>query len=517
MKAYAVLSGGGVKGAALAGCLAGSEDQGIEFVGYGGTSAGALVSTLACVGYEGSRIGQLMMDRLHPRRFLDDSGEDLEEVRKALEEVWGTWSRSGWTARKMWKTYRVGREQRAMTARLARQHGLYSGAALKRVLYEAIRDIMPDVQQFGDITFEQLADKHCPVLKIVASDLHKRCAAVYGSTRLNGDGGGRLYSNSVLEAVRASTAYPMVFAPCEMADGTRLVDGGLASNLPSFLFREEQSRTNFPVILFDLVVTRDAAPRKHTLPSYAMAIAGAALDAGDDLMAGIIPGVRRIPVPLSADIEVLGFNVTSAQLEGLYNAGYAATSRSLSAWDRLQMSRSTGADLQRELWSHYGDRKLVEPVLWAIKSALEGHGARDVRVSVMLPTGRKSGSRIVTYSHGFRPGDADRDLELGEHEGCSGLCVQERRAVVVNLEQHTYPSDYRDLRDENKAKVPRDRRAMISLPVFGAGNGEQVSSLPIRGVLSLDTSSSLEEVDLRNSMLAASLTSWTDILARVMR
>ncbi len=35
MRAYAILDGGGVKGAALAGCLKAAEELGIEFAGYG--------------------------------------------------------------------------------------------------------------------------------------------------------------------------------------------------------------------------------------------------------------------------------------------------------------------------------------------------------------------------------------------------------------------------------------------------------------------------------------------------
>jgi hypothetical protein len=41
MRANAIYAGGGVKGAALAGCLRAAEQQGVKFVGHGGTSAGA--------------------------------------------------------------------------------------------------------------------------------------------------------------------------------------------------------------------------------------------------------------------------------------------------------------------------------------------------------------------------------------------------------------------------------------------------------------------------------------------
>jgi len=50
MKAYAILDGGGIKGAALAGCLAAAEELRIEFAGYGRTSAGCIVALLASLG-----------------------------------------------------------------------------------------------------------------------------------------------------------------------------------------------------------------------------------------------------------------------------------------------------------------------------------------------------------------------------------------------------------------------------------------------------------------------------------
>ena len=53
-----------------------------------------------------------------------------------------------------------------------------------------------------------------------------------------------LYGSSVLDAVRASTCYPFVFQPVDRNRQCWLVDGGLASNLPAFLFHDEQQRTD---------------------------------------------------------------------------------------------------------------------------------------------------------------------------------------------------------------------------------------------------------------------------------
>lgn len=73
MKAYGVFDGGGVKGTALAGCLAAAQDEKIEFQGYGGTSAGSIVALLAAVGYSGHELGGILVD-LEFTELMDDEG-----------------------------------------------------------------------------------------------------------------------------------------------------------------------------------------------------------------------------------------------------------------------------------------------------------------------------------------------------------------------------------------------------------------------------------------------------------
>ncbi|WP_394223487.1 patatin-like phospholipase family protein [Alteromonas gracilis] len=47
MKAYGVFEGGGVKGVALAGAYKAALENDVDFIGFGGTSAGAIVALLA--------------------------------------------------------------------------------------------------------------------------------------------------------------------------------------------------------------------------------------------------------------------------------------------------------------------------------------------------------------------------------------------------------------------------------------------------------------------------------------
>src|SRR5437660_5588012 len=83
MKAYAILQGGGVKGAALAGCLKAAEELKIDFEGYGGTSAGSIIGLLGSVGYKGDELRQILTEDMTFSELLDDKGVLLQELKDA--------------------------------------------------------------------------------------------------------------------------------------------------------------------------------------------------------------------------------------------------------------------------------------------------------------------------------------------------------------------------------------------------------------------------------------------------
>src|ERR1019366_788749 len=87
MKAFGIFDGGGVKGAPWAGCLAAAEDHEVEFVGYGGSSAGSIVAALAAAGYNGREIWNLMKNDFAPLRLLDDDGTRLRKAQSCQERA----------------------------------------------------------------------------------------------------------------------------------------------------------------------------------------------------------------------------------------------------------------------------------------------------------------------------------------------------------------------------------------------------------------------------------------------
>jgi len=101
MRAFAIYAGGGVKGAALAGCLRAAEQQGVKFVGHGGTSAGSMIALMAAVRYGGEELERILVEELDFRTLLEDEGQRLEQARAKVEKISSALS-SGWLPQKFW-------------------------------------------------------------------------------------------------------------------------------------------------------------------------------------------------------------------------------------------------------------------------------------------------------------------------------------------------------------------------------------------------------------------------------
>ena len=76
-----------MKGAAFAGCLAAAEEEGVSFVGYGGTSACSIAAVLACVGYTPAELRQIFVNEMSFLTLLDGTAEDLRVLRELPDKL----------------------------------------------------------------------------------------------------------------------------------------------------------------------------------------------------------------------------------------------------------------------------------------------------------------------------------------------------------------------------------------------------------------------------------------------
>jgi NTE family protein len=503
MKAYAILDGGGVKGAALSGSLSAAADNQIEFQGYAGSSAGAIVALLAAVGFTPPEIKDIMLDEIKFTDFLDDNGVELNKLKQTSAEVSSAWSNKNRLIATLKTAWRIWM-RREVLRRIVHHLGLYTASKLRAFLDTKITQKLGNAPIEG-FTFRFLANAGCPPLKIVAADLRKRAPHVYSLQNSAG--------TSVIDAVRASMSYPFVFQPVQFYDSYQ-VDGGLSSNLPLSVFEEERRSNSVPVMAFDLEASKTTALASYGVRQFCGDLLATALESGDVMMREALSGVYHVRIAIPEGIDTLDFSLSRERRDALFNAGYTQTSQYI----KKIVPQWTQANNEIEwLQATHAPAKIVQPVLRAAAKEIESRtGAENVRAHVMLPTGK--GQRVVTYQFNMDH-DPDSDLMLDVEAGCTGRTWTEKKPTFADLEEArmTYASKWKMTREQQN-KIREDRRAMCSFPIFEKSKIKYGEEWRIIGTLSFDSKSELS-VWLANEASTKNIVdiglTWSDIVGKL--
>jgi len=293
MRADGVFAGGGVKGVAFTGALQAAAEAGYnEWGQLAGTSAGAITAMALAVGYDAATM-KSEIDAFDLSKIADYGGP-----------------------------LRVGALEN-----LAFHRGLTHGKALTRWIERLIADAPRPATKFGELGGR---------LRVVGTDLaHTRLVVFPEDVALYVDENGRRLDPDefpIAEAVRISAGFPYFFPPLKLRDAETgkqgvLVDGGVASAYPVFLFDKPQPA--HPTWGFRLFA--GSAPER---PSYAE-IGG--LDWPLDMLIGVVEtamnafdkldmhafGNRTIAIP-TGDVGTLDFALDEQQRQFLYDSGYQA-------------------------------------------------------------------------------------------------------------------------------------------------------------------------------------------------
>ncbi|RIJ66445.1 MULTISPECIES: patatin-like phospholipase family protein [unclassified Rummeliibacillus] len=202
-----VFSGGGIKGFAFVGALQVLEDRGIYFERVAGTSAGAILACFIAAGYSADEIEKLL-DELDVATFLDSP--------MAFSSIpFMRW------------------------INLYFRMGLYQGKELEKWFYEKLAD--KDVYTFDDLPEG--------ALKLIASDLtNGKMIVLPDDLEEYGVNPG---SFLISRALRMSCGVPFFFQPVKMrvsGGESIVVDGGVLSNFPIWLFDDENKRKGRPML-----------------------------------------------------------------------------------------------------------------------------------------------------------------------------------------------------------------------------------------------------------------------------
>ncbi|TLS36109.1 patatin-like phospholipase family protein [Pseudalkalibacillus caeni] len=292
MKADAVFEGGGVRGIAFTGAVEAMEEYGYEWERLAGTSAGAVIAALLASGYTGAEMKNILASIEYSEFLGKTILNRIPFVGSGLE--------------------------------LFIHLGLYHSDNLERWLEGLL-------EKKGIRTFADLPEGK---LKIIASDISNGRLLILPDhlEQYNLEP----KDLKVATAVKMSASIPFFFRPVIWKSKRKrtsyIVDGGLLSNFPIWIFDKESPR--WPTFGFRFVKEEiDSEGVKINNPvDLFKSMFKTMLQAHD--LRYINERTKERTVRIYTDgITATEFDLTADQIEFLYNSGYHAAQTFLSGWD----------------------------------------------------------------------------------------------------------------------------------------------------------------------------------------
>jgi NTE family protein len=309
-----VFEGGGVKGIGLAGAFAALSERGFTPKGVAGTSAGAITAALVAAGYTSAELDEILLD-LPFAEFKDKDWQD-----------------------------RLGVPGQAVS--LLRDKGIYEGEFFMDWIAGLLE--AKGVTRFGHVVDDEAEDPAGRYrLRVIASDVtHRRMLVLPDDADHLGVDPDEL---EIAYAVRMSMSIPIFFEPVvhENPRGGEehlIVDGGMLSNFPVWLFDCEGRDPNWPTFGLMLVEPDPKVPIGHRLEGeehdvkrgslidYLKSLASTMMAAHDRLYLENATFARTIPIP-TLGVGTTEFDITPDRVKALYHSGHTAASQFLDKWD----------------------------------------------------------------------------------------------------------------------------------------------------------------------------------------
>ncbi len=303
-----VMEGGGVKGIGLVGALDVLTAQGYTYRRIAGTSAGAVTGSLLAAGMAPVQMRQVM-SQLPFQSFQDEGFLDrLGPLGKGLS--------------------------------LAFEKGIYEGDYLVKWLTEMLAEFK--VRTFADLKLPDDQAQHLPPhqrykLVVMVTDVSrgKLIRLPWDYHKYGRDPDKQL----VAEAVRASCSIPFYYEPVKMGKSF-LVDGGVLSNFPVWIFEQGQHlhNTDVPTIGLKLSAKPEgllARPEKDTSNTlaYAFSIISTMVSSLDQVHMDDPCTQRRTIFIDTFDLRATEFGITSRQQNRLFENGQLAAQEFLANWN----------------------------------------------------------------------------------------------------------------------------------------------------------------------------------------
>ncbi|MCX2483526.1 patatin-like phospholipase family protein [Pedobacter sp. MR2016-24] len=280
-----VFQGGGCRGAAFVGAYTEAHKRGVSFSEIVGTSAGAIVAAFIAAGAGPEKLAEIIK-RLEFTKLL------------AMPVKIDGFTHTGLSF--------LARGISAEAYRVVKSAGAYNSSELLEWIDKELRLILDrsDKVQF----------KHLIIpLTVVATDLKSRTFKLYSSLEDP--------EEFVADAVRNSCNLPIFFQPIDK----RYVDGGVLSNLPSFVFKNQQESTYEKVLAFTLASDPITDRGFTDIKSYLELLATTSIDGGVDIQLALQKNVHMIVIP-TGKIQATDFKtITAEDIVSLIESGEKVT------------------------------------------------------------------------------------------------------------------------------------------------------------------------------------------------
>ena len=304
LKADAVFEGGGVKGIGLVGAVAIAEEKGYHWVNVAGTSAGAIVASLLAAGYTAQELKEVIQE-LDYKRFKDASPLDKFPVLGPLTS-------------------------------LILEKGIYEGKFFENWIRGLLRQ--KNVETFEDLLLQDYRndDRYRFKLRVIASDITSGRLLVLPQDIT--EFGVKPEDLNVAFAVRMSMSIPFFYEPVVIKDlktnqSHFIVDGGLLSNFPVWLFDSEGEVPEWPTIGFKLVEPEEGTPNNIRGPiSLLGALFSTMMEAHDARYIKDENFIRTIPIP-TLGVKTTEFDLSRERSEALYQSGREAAEKFFASWN----------------------------------------------------------------------------------------------------------------------------------------------------------------------------------------
>ncbi|PID16177.1 hypothetical protein CSV63_05955 [Sporosarcina sp. P34] len=291
MRINGVFSGGGLKGFALVGAVLELEKQGYRFENVAGTSAGAIVASFLAAGYTADEVRVMLAE--------EDFQALLDPRKTLLPFPFMKWISLYW------------------------RMGLYQGKALEEWFFDKLA--RKGCYTFGDLPKGSL--------KLVASDLtNGKMIVLPDDLEKYGYDSDRF---SIAKALRMSCGIPYFFEPIRLdaPKGTIVVDGGVLSNFPMWIFDEDTSAHKRPVIGLKLSRNQDEVPGRTIRNALQLfeALFSTMKNAHDEKYISKQHAQNIVFIPVE-NYSATQFDLNEEQMEDLLSIGSSRTKAFLLTW-----------------------------------------------------------------------------------------------------------------------------------------------------------------------------------------